>query len=153
MRQNPDTFSVYLDGKLQWTAETGNGSRWVLSPFGGDGHTLGVGGMIGYPNVGGTWSGSYKFDDIYVDYTWARVEMCDSPTWATCKHREVQPPVAWSNTNITIQMNRGTFQPGQQVFIYVLDHAGVPSEATPFVLPVGGATIAPKSPSGLSVRQ
>lgn len=63
-------------------------------------------------------------DDIYIDNTLARVELCDTSTWSTVTHCEVQPQTAWSTTSITTTVNTGSFQTDQTAYLYVVDANG-----------------------------
>lgn len=63
-------------------------------------------------------------DDVYVDTTQARVEIGNAPTWDACTQREIQIPTSWSTTAIAVTINRGTFSPGSQVYLYVVDTDG-----------------------------
>jgi hypothetical protein len=65
------------------------------------------------------------WDELYVDFTRARVELGDAPTWASCTHREVQIPKSWSPTSITITVNQGAFAQGQTAYLYVVNGSGV----------------------------
>ena len=59
-------------------------------------------------------------DDVYVDSTPARVEVCKEPTWTTRKHCEIQPATEWGDTSITISANTGTLSSGTN-YLYVVD--------------------------------
>jgi len=63
-------------------------------------------------------------DDVYVDTSQARVEMCDSSTWASRKHCEIQPASSWVDGQVKVNLNSGSFKNGQTVYIYVLDSSG-----------------------------
>lgn len=63
------------------------------------------------------------FDKVYIDNTWARVEIGDSPQWDTCTKRETQIPVTWSNNSITITANTGSLSYGN-AYLYVTDAEG-----------------------------
>ncbi len=76
-------------------------------------------------------------DDLYADDTWARVMIGNASTFAASTVREIQIPSAWSNTSITITVNRGSFTNLNNAFLYVIDASGNPN-ATGFCL--GGAT-------------
>jgi hypothetical protein len=157
-----DYFAVYLDGLRQWQRGSSLPSvqhpyegtmsnereQWVTSTFAGNGHTVGVGQMI-EPG-----SGSYRIDDVYVDYTWARVELGNAPTWALCTVKEVQIPTQWTNTQITAQLNRGGFANGQTAYLYVVDANGaVNAVGYPITITAGsgGGTPRPATPTGLQV--
>jgi hypothetical protein len=63
-------------------------------------------------------------DDVYLDNTQARVELCDSSLWTARSHCEIQIPSAWSTTEITATLNQGSFADGQNVYLYVVDADG-----------------------------
>jgi len=91
------------------------------------------------------------WDDVYVDYTPARVEIGDASTYANSRHREIQLPTAWSNTSITVTLNRGSFPNFTGLYLFVTDDAGNTSAGFPLT---GSApdttppTIVSVSPSG-----
>jgi hypothetical protein len=95
------------------------------------------------------------FDDIYIQTgTQARVEIGDSATWAGCKHREIQKPSAWSDTAITITLNKGSFKDGDCAFLYVVDANGNVN-SNGYKLSGGaactGGTSSPSAPTGLHI--
>jgi hypothetical protein len=64
-------------------------------------------------------------DDIYIQNgTQARVELCDSNTWLTRKHCEIQPVTSWNNSTIGVSFNKGSFQSGSTAYLYVVDSNG-----------------------------
>jgi len=75
-------------------------------------------------------------DDVYVDTSQARVEICDTPTWATRTHCEIQKPISWSPAEVKATLNQGSFISGEKVFFYVIDKVGtvIPIEDS-FVIP------------------
>ncbi len=88
-------------------------------------------------------------DDMYVDFTQARVEISKSPTWLETKriHKELQIPTAWSEKSIKIQVNQGSFNIGDMVYLYVVDEEGnVNNQGYPIVFGDGGY-IRPSPPS------
>jgi len=64
-------------------------------------------------------------DDVYVDNTQARVEVCDSSTWAARTHCEPQIPLTWGSGEITATQNLGSFTAGSSGFVYVIDENGL----------------------------
>lgn len=78
----------------------------------------------------GGWNSAYYgstavlFDDVYIDHFWARVEVGDQENYLACTKFEAQYPVDWSGTEITIQLNRGSFQVGQDAYLFVTDDTG-----------------------------
>ena len=65
------------------------------------------------------------YDDVYVDDTQARIEVCDSATWSSRTHCEVQPPTTWSDSQIAYNLNYGTFSAGDTGYIFVIDTSGI----------------------------
>lgn len=92
-------------------------------------------------------------DNVYIDKTQARVELCDSATWAARTHCEIQPTTAWSDISNTINLNQGSFANGNMAYLYVVDANGaVNANGSAAILgSVAGDTLAPSAPSGLSV--
>lgn len=79
---------------------------------------------VGEYFAGGSVGVEYWIDEIYVDYTWARVEIGNAPTWSGCTRREIQIPSAWSDTSITVTVNQGALQSLGSAFLYVVDANG-----------------------------
>ena len=72
---------------------------------------------------GGGLTATNYFDDIYVDNSWAHVEIGNDPDYEDCSHREIQIPTAWSNSSITVDFNKGSFSSGT-VYLFVVDADG-----------------------------
>jgi hypothetical protein len=98
--------------------------------------------QTGTPQLKEAW-----FDDVYLDVTRARVEVCNTPTWAGRTHCEIQRPTAWSDTSVTVTLNRGSLSnPAVFGYVYVVDADGnANANGYPLVLPIN-------APSGLKVR-
>jgi hypothetical protein len=64
------------------------------------------------------------WDDIHISPSQARVEICESPTWAQCKDREIQPASSWNGTSITVKLNRGGLASLTKTYLYVVDENG-----------------------------
>lgn len=126
------------------------------------------GAVWNYVNIPGWHSGAVSntdvmYDDIYISTganAAARVELCDTNTWAARTHCEIQPPTAWSDTGITATYNPGSFINGQTAYFYVIDSTGAVSPASdPYT--IGGAvadttkpTITPtKNPGRYTAKQ
>ena len=61
-------------------------------------------------------------DNVYLDITPARVEICDAGSWAARTHCEIQiPHTVWNNTSISITVNQGRFQDGESAHLFVID--------------------------------
>lgn len=70
-----------------------------------------------------------ELDDVYVDSTLARVELCDVARWsdrpgATC---EIQPESAWGDDRVGVQLNRGALADGD-AYLYVIRPDGAVNE-------------------------
>ncbi len=64
------------------------------------------------------------WSEMYVDNTLARIELGNAPQWDACTRREIQIPVAWSDTQAEFICNLGTFGQGETAYLYVVDRAG-----------------------------
>lgn len=140
-------FAVAINGVTAWRK-----TNWLHTSLLLNGHTL------DYPNMLDSSardpscpaSGAYAYDDIFIDFTQARVEIGDAPTWSASRHKEIQIPTRWSDGTISIRVNTGTFTAGTRAYLYVVDAAGaVNSDGV--AITIGGAnhTIKPQAPSGL----
>ena len=77
-----------------------------------------------------------QWDNIYMDNTWARVEIGDNSEYANCKHREIQVPNYWSrignpDQEIRVTVNQGSFTDGSNAYLFVIDEDGIPSKGYP----------------------
>jgi len=96
--------------------------------------------VLGFYNSWGRAASSTYFyiDDAYIDNTWARVEIGDNATYDNCTHREVQIPSAWSDSSIEITFSQGSFNNGDQAYLFVVDDAGNKSSGFPITI---GSTV------------
>jgi hypothetical protein len=92
---------------------------------------------IGYYNSWGPGQGTTKapnwmyMHDAYCSPTLARVELGNNSVYGDCTAREIQIPLAWSSTEISIQVNAGAFADGASVYLFVVDELGTPSAGFP----------------------
>jgi hypothetical protein len=77
-----------------------------------------------YDDCSGVETANIDLDEFYMDDTPARVEVCDSPTWAARNKCELQMPTAWSDTSITATFNIGYLSPGNPAYVYVINAGG-----------------------------
>lgn len=69
-----------------------------------------------------------NFDDIYVDNTWQRVEIGNSPVYGLCTELELQIPTYWSNGKIVVTGNIATLaQYNKKLYLFVINENNVPS--------------------------
>lgn len=70
--------------------------------------------------------------DVYIQSgTPARIEIGDAADWNVCTHREIQYPTAWADTSISVTLNRGTFNTGVQLYLFVVNANNVPTAGHP----------------------
>ena len=92
---------------------------------------------ISFINYMADYSGGdkeYFTDDMFVNFTRARVEIGDNAVYANCTHREIQPALTWSDTGITGTFNQGSFKTGDKVYFFVIDENGIPSDGYPVTI-------------------
>ena len=63
-------------------------------------------------------------DDVYLDNTLARVEICDSKDINSVSNCELQIPSNWSSTEVTFTVNQGAFSSFNNLYLYVYDKDG-----------------------------
>jgi hypothetical protein len=76
------------------------------------------------------------------------VIISDLPTYnpGTRHHREIQIPVQWSDSQIVVNLNQGSFVNGQPAYLYVVDSLGRVSGAHPITIN-GGSALPPAPPA------
>jgi len=99
------------------------------------GHYRAFDGVEGCPSNPGA---HVYIDDVYMDESWARVMVGNAPTWGVCTLREIQIPTSWSNNEITITFNAGSYQSGDSAYLYVISETGVAHDLG-FEIVVGGS--------------
>lgn len=85
----------------------------------------------------------YGYDDVYINFTQARVELCNSSTWLARTSCEIQIPTAWSTNSITVKTNKGAFKTGDRAYLYIVDANGAVSNGLPITIGSGGSTTNP----------
>jgi hypothetical protein len=63
-------------------------------------------------------------DDVYIDNTRARVELCAGATWATRGVCHPQLPSAWAGSSVEVTLNTGQWAGGETVYLYVVNSEG-----------------------------
>lgn len=79
-----------------------------------------------------------QYDDVYIDNTWARIELGDNPNYSSCTHREIQVPSAWSPTSVTVTVNTGSFSTSDSAYLFVVNEDGTPSVGYPVTIGESG---------------
>ena len=85
---------------------------------------------------GGIGSGWF-YDDVYIDYTRARVVLGNNSVYASCTYFEAQVPTAWSASSTTIDFNQGSFASEDTAYLYLIDENGTVSNS--FEVTIGEA--------------
>jgi len=60
-------------------------------------------------------------DDVYVDNTPARIEMCESNQWENCHKKFIQIVSSWSDSSISFKANKAAMIEGTDYYLYVID--------------------------------
>ena len=92
-------------------------------------------------------------DDIYIDKTIAHIEIGNQSTYELSTHREVQIPYIWEPNSVSFSFNQGSFQNGDNAYLYIIDEDGEVNQAgypIAFVSSAGD-TVTPIYPTGLNV--
>ena len=87
------------------------------------------------------------FDNVYLDRSLARVELCNHATYASATHCEIQIPSAWSATSIAATVNAGSFNPDDSAWLHITDSAGV--QGTSLAVTIGAGSVIPPTPPDL----
>ncbi len=114
-------LQVWQDAVLAISVVNQSGIYPQLQPYNDGGHTWD---LIDYFDG---FNGSTYWNDLYLDHTRARVEIGNAATRATCTQIEIQIPVTWTTSQITISVNQGAFASNASVWLYVVDSSGVVS--------------------------
>jgi hypothetical protein len=149
--QNDGTIRHFIDSKMHGLDSGNTQTRSSNTSFSEIrlGHYWATDSAAGCPASGGA---EIHIDNVYIDTSWSRVEIGNSPTYASSTHREIQVPVDWQGSKINVEINTGSFQSGQDAYLYVFDSNNVPnSQGYPIVISEGSVakTKIPKPPSDL----
>jgi len=108
----------------------------------------------GYARDRGATSQWRYWNDIYLDYSRARVLIGNASTYNASTIREVQIPSTWSDGSINVKINQGVFPNGQAAYLYVVDMNGnVNTNGYPLIFGQGQGNVditPPASPSGVT---
>ena len=102
--------------------------------------------ILGFFNSWGdnsTDSNDFWLDDAYIDDSWARVELGNASSYESCTHREIQPLVDWSATQVRVTLNQGSFNAGEAAYLFVVGPTGQRSPGFPVTI---GGTVENNAP-------
>lgn len=75
-------------------------------------------------------------DDLYIQFgTHARVEIGDEACYSDCTQLEIQPPTAWVEDEITVELNYGGFDSDDEVYVFIIDDDGDVHGGYPYIMP------------------
>jgi hypothetical protein len=90
-------------------------------------------------------------DDVYIDTSWARVELGNASTYAASTHREIQVATTWADGSVSVTFNPGSFASGSTAYLFVTDANSVTSPGIP--VKIGNTSVqAPASPTNVAVQ-
>lgn len=116
---NDGEFRVWFDGQLEVNdldLMTREDYPDLKRPF--------IVGFYDAWNDSGTDRDDFYIDDVYVDRTWARVEIGDRPLYGDCTVREIQPVMTWGSNEIVIDVNSGSLWANTGLFVFVVTAEG-----------------------------
>jgi hypothetical protein len=140
------TFRWWFDGKLIVDVDDVR-TRTTTQPSSMRPH------IVGWYNSHGTGADGndhFYLDDVYIDNAISRIEIGDNAVYGLCTHREIQIPSAWSTTEITATVNRGSFGASDTAYLYVVDEDGVASDGYEITFGEEVGDITPPAISSLS---
>jgi len=99
---------------------------------------------------------SVYFDDVYVatgPYARARVEIGDASSYANCSKIAIATAVTWADSQVTAIIRQGSFNTGDNAYLYLIDANGNVSNGQQITFGGGvtGGTVSLPSPSNLKV--
>jgi hypothetical protein len=73
------------------------------------------------------YSATIDMDNLYIDDTQARVEICDATPWSSRLACDLAIPTSWSDSAITVtykEQSLGTCSASNEQYVYVIDSSG-----------------------------
>ena len=102
---------------------------------------------FGTDGAGTMTAGVVWLEDLFIQHgSPARVELCDSSTWASRKTCFIQPPTSWGSS-VSVTLNKGTFASGSTAYLYAIDSSGNVSNGQPITIGSGGTSSVPPTVS------
>ncbi len=63
-------------------------------------------------------------DDVYINTSPERVELCDNPEWEQCTNRVLQNTTSRTSTSISFDYNLGHLNSSEDIYVYVINRDG-----------------------------
>lgn len=95
---------------------------------------------------------TFRWGEVYVDTTQARVVVANSQNLASATRAEIQIPFVWQPDRIDVTVNRGGFQAGEPAWLFVYDNNGLTNPTGVSLSSLGTGSLPPSQP-GTPVRQ
>lgn len=90
--------------------------------------------LVGEKIVNGGTASMLYYDDIYIDNSWARIEIGDNPEYDKSTLREIQVLDSWSDNSISFRVHQGLLKNNDQAYVFVVDENGKVSNGFPIVI-------------------
>lgn len=91
-------------------------------------------------------------DDVYIDTSWARVELGNASTYAASTQREIQVPSSWADGKISVKFNPGKFSSGSTAYLYVTDANNNTSPGIAIKIGDAATEVKPNPPTSVQVE-
>lgn len=91
-------------------------------------------------------------DNVYIDTSWARVELGNASTYAASTQREIQVPSQWSNGSVNVKVNTGKFAAGSTAYLYVTDASNNTSPGVAVKVGGSASVVLPNPPTSVQVQ-
>jgi hypothetical protein len=108
--------------------------------------------IIGFYNAfsaNGRSPSDFRMHDVYLDSSWARVELGDASVYSSCSHREIQRLTSWTGSSIGVNINLGSFPDNANLYLFVTNGAGQVSQGFQVQ---GGTEAPPRPPQGVTIK-
>jgi hypothetical protein len=134
-------YEYYIDNVLQ--ASTGNYATCSSAETNG----CQIDSWISPNYINKSTTLTFWIDDLYVDNTQARVELCAGSSWASRGNCNIQIPSAWSSTSVTATSNAANFNSEQTTYIYIVDDTGA-TNSNGYAVTIGSDSEPPAQAAG-----
>ena len=128
------------------TLDTNKRNSQITQPLGTP-NQITIGGAY-YDMCAASNTGTVDVDNVVVDTTPQRVEVCSGSTWANRGNCDYQPATSWSSSSVTASARVGRWSNGATVYVYVVD-SNNDGNTTGYAVTLGAAsdTTAPTAPT------
>jgi len=118
-----DEIKWWIDGQLIRTGKLTDG---YLQDSPEDINEIGLVSFVGFIANTNDASFSLQTDDHFLDFTMARVEISACPIWDDTiqVHKEIQLPISWTDSSISVKANLSAFEENTPLYMYVISSSG-----------------------------